>query len=279
MSAVLDKLLRAGEGKKAKQLQKVVDAVNTRSDDIAELSDEELRERTDVFKARLADGATLDELQVEAFAVAREAAWRVLRERPYDVQVFGGAALHGGNIAEMKTGEGKTLTSTMPVYLNALPGRGVHIVTVNEYLAKRDAVWMGQVHEFLGLSVGVVYSGQTKAEKRAAYACDITYGTNNEFGFDYLRDNMALEKAKQVQRGHNFALVDQVDSILVDEARTPLIISGPVEQSANLYQVFSRRVAPNLTKGEEGDQPGEPSGDYVIDEAKRTVAVTEEGVA
>jgi preprotein translocase subunit SecA len=155
----------------------------------------------------------------------------------------------------------------------------VHIVTVNEYLAKRDAEWMGRVHEFLGLTVGVVYSGQTKAEKRAAYACDITYGTNNEFGFDYLRDNMALEKAKQVQRGHNFALVDEVDSILVDEARTPLIISGPAEQSANLYQIFARRVAPNLTKGEEGDQPGQATGDYVIDEAKRTVAVTEEGVA
>ncbi|TVP66562.1 MAG: preprotein translocase subunit SecA [Nitriliruptor sp.] len=279
MSAVLDKILRAGEGKKARELQKVVDAVNALSEDMAALSDEELRARSDDFRARLADGASLDDLQAETFAVAREAAWRVLRERPYDVQVFGGAALHGGNIAEMKTGEGKTLTSTMPVYLNALTGRGVHIVTVNEYLAKRDAAWMGRVHEFLGLTVGVVYSGQTKAEKRAAYACDITYGTNNEFGFDYLRDNMALEKAKQVQRGHHFALVDEVDSILVDEARTPLIISGPAEQSANLYEIFSRRIAPNLAKGEEGDQPGQATGDYVIDEAKRTVAVTEEGVA
>ena len=279
MPAVLDKILRAGEGRRSKELQKVVDAVNARSDEMAALSDEELQAKTAHFKARLAEGASVDDLQVEAFAVAREAAWRVLRERPYDVQVLGGAALHGGNIAEMKTGEGKTLTSTMPVYLNALTGRGVHIVTVNEYLAKRDAVWMGRVHEFLGLSVDVVYSGQTKAEKRAAYRADITYGTNNEFGFDYLRDNMALDKAKQVQRDHHFALVDEVDSILVDEARTPLIISGPAEQSANLYQIFSRRVAPNLTKGQEGDAPGEATGDYVIDEAKRTVAVTEEGVA
>ena len=278
MPAVLDKMLRAGEGRRSKELQKVVDAVNARSDEMAALSDEELQAKTAHFKARLADGASVDDLQVEAFAVAREAAWRVLRERPYDVQVLGGAALHGGNIAEMKTGEGKTLTSTMPVYLNALTGRGVHIVTVNEYLAKRDAVWMGRVHEFLGLTVDVVYSGQTKAEKRAAYRADITYGTNNEFGFDYLRDNMALDKAKQVQREPHFALVDEVDSILVDEARTPLIISGPAEQSANLYQIFSRRIAPNLAKGEEGDAPGQATGDYVIDEAKRTVAVTEEGV-
>jgi preprotein translocase subunit SecA len=277
--AVLDKILRAGEGRKAKALQRIVDEVNLLAADMEALSDEELRSRTDTFRQRLADGATLDDLQVEAFAVAREAAWRVLKERPYDVQVFGGAALYDGNIAEMKTGEGKTLTSTMPVYLNALTGRGVHVVTVNEYLAKRDAAWMGRVHEFLGMTVGVVFSGQTKAQKRDAYTCDITYGTNNEFGFDYLRDNMALEKAKQVQRDHHFALVDEVDSILVDEARTPLIISGPAEQSANLYQIFARRVAPNLLKGEEGDQPGQATGDYVIDEAKRTVAVTEEGVA
>ncbi len=276
---VLDKVLRAGEGKKAKQLQKIVDAVNLRADDIAALSDAELRAKTDEFRAQLEDGASLDDLQVEAFAVVRETAQRVLGERPYDVQVFGGAALHGGNIAEMKTGEGKTLTSTMPVYLNGLSGDGVHIVTVNEYLARRDAAWMGRVHEFLGLEVSCVYSGQTKDQKRAAYAADITYGTNNEFGFDYLRDNMVLERRLQVQRGHHFALIDEVDSILVDEARTPLIISGPAEQSADLYQVFARRVAPKLEKGEEGDRPGEASGDYVIDEAKRTVSVTEEGIA
>jgi preprotein translocase subunit SecA len=277
--AVLDKVLRAGEGRKAKQLQKTVDAVNARADEMAALTDEQLQAKTDEFRAAIADGTELDDLLVEAFAVVREAAWRVLHQRPYDVQVFGGAALHGGNIAEMKTGEGKTLTSTMPVYLNALTGRGVHIVTVNEYLAKRDAAWMGRVHSFLGLEVGVVHSGQTKDDKRRAYAADITYGTNNEFGFDYLRDNMAWTREAQVQRGHHFALVDEVDSILVDEARTPLIISGPAEQSANLYQVFARQVAPNLTKGAEGDRPGEATGDYVVDEAKRTVAVTEEGVA
>ncbi|MFA9430092.1 preprotein translocase subunit SecA [Egicoccus sp. AB-alg2] len=279
MPMVMDKLLRMGEGRKAKQTQKIVDEVNALSDEIAALSDAELKAKTDEFKARLADGAEVEDLLVEAFAVVREAAWRVLKQRPYDVQVFGGVALHNGNIAEMKTGEGKTLTSTMPVYLNALTGKGVHIVTVNEYLAKRDAEWMGRVHNWLGLTVGVVHSGQTRDDKRAAYARDITYGTNNEFGFDYLRDNMAWDKRLQVQRGHYMALVDEVDSILVDEARTPLIISGPAEQSADLYQVFARRVAPNLAKGEEGDRPGEATGDYVVDEAKRTVAVTEEGVA
>ncbi len=276
---VLDKILRAGEGRKAKELQKVVDAVNDCSDEMAALSDVDLRAKTEAFRSRLEDGEDLDALQVEAFAVVREAASRVLLQRPYDVQVFGAAALHDNNIAEMKTGEGKTLTSTMPVYLNALTGKGVHIVTVNEYLAKRDAEWMGRIHEFLGLTVGVVHSGQTKDDKRAAYLADITYGTNNEFGFDYLRDNMALERSRQVQRGHYMALVDEVDSILVDEARTPLIISGPAEQSADLYRIFARRIAPNLTRGEEGDQPGEATGDYVIDEAKRTVAITEEGVA
>jgi preprotein translocase subunit SecA len=276
---VLDKLLRAGEGRQAKHLQKVVDAVNAREDEVVALSDDELRGKTDEFKQRLEAGETVDDLQIEAFAVVREAAHRVLLQRPFDVQVFGGAALHAGNIAEMKTGEGKTLTSTMPVYLNALTGNGVHIVTVNEYLAKRDAAWMGQVHAFLGLTTDVVFSGQSKAAKRKAYSADITYGTNNEFGFDYLRDNMALQKERQVQRGHFMALVDEVDSILVDEARTPLIISGPVEQSADLYQVFARRVAPNLERGVEGDAPGEASGDYVVDEAKRTVAVTEEGIA
>ena len=283
--AVLDKILRAGEGRKAKQLQKIVDAVNELGSEMEALSDEELRAKTDEFRGRLPEdpseqelAAALLELQVEAFAVVREAATRTLGQRHFRVQLMGGAALHLGNIAEMKTGEGKTLTSTMPVYLNALTGRGVHIVTTNEYLAKRDAEWMGQIHAFLGLSVGVVHSGQTKADKRAAYAADITYGTNNEFGFDYLRDNMALDKAKQVQRGHYMALVDEVDSILVDEARTPLIISGPAEQSANLYQVFARRIAPNLQRGEEGDRPGETTGDYVVDEAKRTVAVTELGV-
>lgn len=276
---MLDRILRLGEGREAKRFQRVVDAVDALGADIESLSDAELRARTDALRARLADGASLDDLQIEAFAVVREAAWRVLEQRPFDVQVFGAAVLHAGNIAEMRTGEGKTLTSTMPVYLNALAGRGVHIVTVNEYLARRDAEWMGRVHEFLGLSVGVVVSGASQEEKQAAYACDITYGTNNEFGFDYLRDNMVLERSRQVQRGHAFALVDEVDSILVDEARTPLIISGPAEQSADLYQVFARRVVPNMTRGRDGAQPGEEDGDYLVDEAKRTVAVTEAGVA
>ncbi|MGH3440971.1 MAG: preprotein translocase subunit SecA [Nitriliruptorales bacterium] len=275
----LDKLLRLGEGRKARELDKIVVAVNALSDEVAALSDAELTAKTDEFKQRLAAGATLDDIQVEAFAVVREVAWRVLGERPFDVQVFGAAALHDGNIAEMKTGEGKTLTSTMPVYLNALEGNGVHVVTVNEYLAGRDAEWMGGIYRFLGLTVGTVYSQQPKESKREAYAADITYGTTNEFGFDYLRDNMALSKAQQVQRGHHFALLDEVDSILVDEARTPLIISGPAEQSADWYRIFARQVVPNLRRGEEGERPGEETGDYVADEAKGTVAVTEAGVA
>ncbi len=269
--------LRWGEGRKAKQIFKVVEDVNAFSDDIAALSDAELKAKTDEFRARLADGETLDDLLCEAFAVVREAAWRVLGQRPYDVQVFGGLALHEGNIAEMKTGEGKTLTSTMPVYLNALAGKGVHVVTVNEYLARRDAEWMGRVHNFLGLSVGAVYSQQPRDSKKAAYNADITYGTTNEFGFDYLRDNMAWEHARQVQRGHHFALLDEVDSILIDEARTPLIISGQAQQSAQWYGIFAKRVVPNMKLGEDlGD--GETTGDYVVDEAKRTVAVTEDGI-
>jgi preprotein translocase subunit SecA len=276
---MFDRILRIGEGREAKRFHAVVAAVDAMGADIESLTDAELRGRTEILRGRLADGATLDSLQVEAFAVVREAAWRVLQQRPFDVQVFGAAVLHAGNIAEMRTGEGKTLTSTMPVYLNALTGRGVHVVTVNEYLARRDAEWMGRVHEFLGLTVGVVVSGATHDEKQAAYACDITYGTNNEFGFDYLRDNMAMDRSRQVQRGRYLALVDEVDSILVDEARTPLIISGPAEQSADLYQVFARKVVPNLTRGRDTAQPGEEDGDYLVDEAKRTVAVTEQGIA
>ncbi len=270
--------LRWGEGRKARRLWKVVDEVNVHTDAVGALDDDALKARTEEFRDRLEAGETLDDLLPEVFATVREAAWRVLRQRPYDVQVFGGVALHRGNIAEMKTGEGKTLTSTMPVYLNAIEGWGVHVVTVNEYLAKRDAAWMGRVHEFLGLTVGVVHSNQSKEAKRAAYDADITYGTTNEFGFDYLRDNMAWELDKQVQRGHHYALLDEVDSILVDEARTPLIISGQPTQSAQWYQVFAKRVVPNLQQGEDLGE-GETTGDYVIDEAKRTVAVTEVGVA
>src|ERR1700742_3898154 len=202
-----------------KRLKRVADYVGTLSDEVEKLTDAELRAKTDEFRKRLEDGETLDDLLPEAFAVAREAAWRVLDQRPFDVQVMGAAALHLGNIAEMKTGEGKTLTGVLPAYLNALSGKGVHIVATNDYLAKRDAEWMGRVHRFLGLKVGVILAQQSPAERRVQYACDITYGTNNEFGFDYLRDNMAWGEDELVQRGHNFAIVDEVDSILIDEAR------------------------------------------------------------
>ena len=273
--------LRWGEGRQAKKTQKLADEVIALEDEYAALSDEQLKAKTGEFRARLEKGEELDDLLFEAFATVRESAWRVLGQKPYPVQVFGGIVLHQGSIAEMKTGEGKTLTSTMPVYLNALTGKGVHVVTVNEYLASRDAEWMGRVHNWLGLTVGLVHSQQSKESKIDAYRRDITYGTTNEFGFDYLRDNMAWEKRLQTQRGHHFALVDEVDSILIDEARTPLIISGPAEQSAQLYQVFARRVVPNLKKGEEIVKPGgirETTGDYTVDEGKRTVGITEEGV-
>ncbi|MFJ8577121.1 preprotein translocase subunit SecA [Micromonospora sp. NPDC093277] len=270
--SILEKVLRAGEGRMVRRLKAIAAAVNSIEDDYVNLTDDELRGMTDQFKERLADGETLDDLLPEAFAVCREAASRVLGQRPYDVQVMGGAALHFGNIAEMKTGEGKTLTSVMPVYLNALAGKGVHVVTVNDYLAERDAAWMGRVHEFLGLTVGVVLPNRPSSEHRAAYECDITYGTNNEFGFDYLRDNMAWSRDELVQRGHFFSVVDEVDSILIDEARTPLIISGPAEHSARWYQEFSAVVA-RLQPGTDGE------GDYEVDHSKRTIAITERGVA
>jgi preprotein translocase subunit SecA len=274
---VLQKLLRAGEGKTVKRLKTIADAVNRLEDDFTSMTDAELRAETDVFKKRLADGETVDDLLVEAFAVAREAARRTLGQRHFDVQVMGGAALHLGNIAEMRTGEGKTLTSVLPAYLNGLTardlddkpvdGRGVHVVTVNDYLARRDAEWMGRVHRFLGLSVGVILANERPEQRRPSYACDITYGTNNEFGFDYLRDNMAWSRADLVQRGHHFAVVDEVDSILIDEARTPLIISGPADQATKWYQEFAR-IAPRLFR----------DLDYEVDEKKRTVAITESGV-
>src|SRR5664280_2113039 len=221
-----------GEAKTLKRLRVIADHINAIEPDFEALSDDELRGMTEEFKQRYADGETLDDLLPEAFATVREAAKRTLGQRHFDVQLMGGAALHLGNIAEMKTGEGKTLVSTLPAYLNALDSKGVHIVTVNDYLAQRDSEWMGRVHRFLGLDVGVIISQQTPEVRRAAYGADITYGTNNEFGFDYLRDNMAWSKADLVQRGHYFAIVDEVDSILIDEARTPLIISGPADQSS-----------------------------------------------
>ncbi|HWL96163.1 MAG TPA: preprotein translocase subunit SecA, partial [Nocardioidaceae bacterium] len=267
MPALLDKILRIGEGKIIRHLEGVAKQVNAIEDDFVAMSDEELRGQTADFKERLANGESLDDLMPEAFAAVREAAKRTLGQRHYDVQIMGGAALHLGNIAEMKTGEGKTLVSTLPVYLNALTGRGVHIVTVNDYLAKRDSEWMGRVHHFLGLEVGAILSQMSPAERRVAYGMDITYGTNNEFGFDYLRDNMATSLEECVQRGHHFAIVDEVDSILIDEARTPLIISGPSDEAVEWYDQFAALVQ-RLNK----------DTDYEVDEKKRTVSVLEPGI-
>ncbi|ABL04914.1 preprotein translocase subunit SecA [Mycobacterium ulcerans] len=264
---MLSKLLRVGEGRMVKRLKKVADYVESLSGDVEKLTDAELRAKTDEFKKRHAEGESLDELLPEAFAVAREAAWRVLGQRPFEVQLMGAAALHLGNVAEMKTGEGKTLTSVLPAYLNGIGGKGVHIVTVNDYLAKRDSEWMGRVHRFLGLDVGVILAQMTPEERRVAYNADITYGTNNEFGFDYLRDNMAHTLDDCVQRGHNFVIVDEVDSILIDEARTPLIISGPADGSSNWYTEFAR-LAPLMEKDTH----------YEVDLRKRTVGVHELGV-
>lgn len=266
--SLLDKILRAGEGRTLKKLDRIADQVDALQDDFKSLTDDELKAKTDEFKQRLNEGETLDDLLVEAFATVREASWRVLHMRPFHVQVMGGAALHQGNIAEMKTGEGKTLVATMPSYLRALTGKGVHVVTVNDYLAKYQSDMMGRVYRFLGLSCGCVLVGQNPAERRKMYECDITYGTNNEFGFDYLRDNMAQRPEDMVQRGHNFVIVDEVDSILIDEARTPLIISGPASGDLNhWYTEFSR-----LVRSMERDV------DYEVDEKKKTVGVTEAGI-
>ena len=264
---IFQKVLRAGEGKTLKEFHVIADAVNAVEPEFEPLSDEELRARTTELRDRVANGAQLDDLQVEAFAVVREAAKRVLGQRHYDVQVVGAAALHRGMVAEMKTGEGKTLVSTMPAYLNALAGTGVHMVTVNDYLASRDAEWMGAIYRFLGLSVGLIQNNMPTADRHPAYRSDITYGTNNEFGFDYLRDNMAMAGENRVQRGHPYAIVDEVDSILIDEARTPLIISGMLSDSAKWYRDFAR-IARRLQEGLH----------YEVDEKKRQVLTTEEGV-
>ncbi|MEU1262534.1 preprotein translocase subunit SecA [Streptomyces cellulosae] len=278
--SVLSKIMRAGEGKILRKLHRIADQVNSIEEDFEGLSDAELRALTDEYKQRYADGESLDDLLPEAFATVREAARRVLGQRHYDVQIMGGAALHMGYVAEMKTGEGKTLVGTLPAYLNALSGEGVHIITVNDYLAERDSEMMGRVHRFLGLSVGCILANMTPAQRREQYACDITYGTNNEFGFDYLRDNMAWSKDELVQRGHNFAIVDEVDSILIDEARTPLIISGPADQATKWYGDFAKLVK-RLKRGEPGNplKGIEETGDYDVDEKKRTVAIHESGVA
>ena len=268
MSKIIDRIMRAGEGKILRDLSKVVDQVNAFEPAISALSDESLRAKTAEFKSRFAGGESLDDLLPEAFAVIREAAKRTLGQRHYDVQIMGGAALHRGNIAEMRTGEGKTLVATLPSYLNALAGRGVHVVTVNDYLAERDSEWMGRIHRFLGLSVGVIVNSMTSAERRAAYNSDITYGTNNEFGFDYLRDNMAWTLEDCVQRDHFFAVVDEVDSILIDEARTPLIISGPADKATKWYVEFAN-IADKLLRNTH----------YEVDEKKKTVGILEDGVS
>ncbi|GAW50414.1 MULTISPECIES: preprotein translocase subunit SecA [unclassified Nocardioides] len=267
MPAILDKLLRIGEGKILRQLEAISRAVNAIEDDFVAMTDDELRGMTAEFKERLANGETLDDLMPEAFATVREASKRVTGMRPFDVQVMGAAALHLGNIAEMKTGEGKTLVAVMPSYLNALAGKGVHVVTVNDYLAKFQSEMMGRIHHFLGLTVGVILPDMRPDERRLAYNCDITYGTNNELGFDYLRDNMAGSIEECVQRGHAFAVVDEVDSILIDEARTPLIISGPTQDEVKWYGEFARLVR-TLVRDE----------DYEVDEKKRTISVLEDGI-
>ncbi|MGG7567237.1 preprotein translocase subunit SecA [Rhodovulum sp. DZ06] len=266
MGAVARKVFGTPNDRRIKRMMKAVARINALEDEISALSDEDLRGKTDEFRARIEKGETVDDLLVEAFAVAREGAKRAIGLRPFDVQLLGGMALHEGDIAEMKTGEGKTLVATLPTYLNALTGKGVHVVTVNDYLARRDAEWMGRVYGFLGLSTGIVVPGVSDEQRRAAYACDVTYCTNNELGFDYLRDNMKFRIEDMVQRGHNFAIVDEVDSILVDEARTPLIISGPAEDSAELYRAVDAMI-PELQKGEH----------YELDEKTRSVNFTEEG--
>jgi preprotein translocase subunit SecA len=268
---ILDSILRAGEGKILRHLRRIADLVNSVEEDFLAMTDAELRAMTDEFRERHADGESLDDLLIEAFATVREAARRTLGQRAFDVQLMGGAALHRGNIAEMRTGEGKTLTGVFPAYLNAIAGKGVHLVTTNDYLAKRDSETMGRVHRFLGLEVGAIMAEMTPADRKVAYAADITYGTNNEFGFDYLRDNMAWSLDECVQRGHYFAVVDEVDSILIDEARTPLIISGPAEQNSRWYTEFAK-VVPRLRRGEDGE------GDYEVDEKKKTVGILESGV-
>src|SRR5580704_378153 len=263
--SLLKKIFGSSNDRRLKGYRPKVAAINALEAEFAALSDEQLRAKTVAFRAEIAAGKSLDELLAPAFAAVREAAKRTLKQRHFDVQLIGGMVLHEGAIAEMRTGEGKTLVATLAVYLNALKGEGVHVVTVNDYLAKRDAEWMGQIYTFLGLSVGVIVHGLDDAQRHAAYACDITYGTNNEYGFDYLRDNMKYEMAQMVQRGHSFAIVDEVDSILVDEARTPLIISGPTEDRSELYvavdSLISRLAA----------------GDVDVDEKQRTVSLTEQG--
>jgi preprotein translocase subunit SecA len=286
INTILSKIIGTQNARELKRIDPLVAAINTKEPEVRALSDGQLRDKTVEFRRRIADGTPLDDLLVEAFAVVREAGRRVLNMRHFDVQLIGGVVLHRGRIAEMKTGEGKTLVATLPAYLNALGGKGVHVVTVNDYLARRDSEWMGKIYRFLGMSVGVIQHDLVDVERKLAYGCDITYGTNNEFGFDYLRDNMKFELAQYVQREHNFAIVDEVDSILIDEARTPLIISGPAEESTDLYYEVDR-IIPKLEPGAvvqgnvkpEEREELEKTGDYIIDEKHKTVTLTESGMA
>jgi len=282
LDATLAKIFGTRNEREVKRLRPIVAAINDLEPGLLQLSDTELAQKTVEFKQRIENGEPLDDLLIESFAVCREAGRRVLNMRHFDVQLIGGTVLHRGRIAEMRTGEGKTLVATLPCYLNALAGKGVHVVTVNDYLARRDAEWMGRIYRFLGLSYGIIVHDLDDQERQASYNADITYGTNNEYGFDYLRDNMKFRLEDCVQRGHNFAIVDEVDSILVDEARTPLIISGPSEESTDKYYKINR-IVPKLTRGEEikGKEPGESytTGDYTVDEKHRSAALTEEGIA
>ena len=282
LDPILAKVFGTKNERDVKKMRPIVAAINDREPEMQALSDQELAAKTVEFRQRLANGEPLDDLLIEAFAVTREAGRRILNMRHFDVQLIGGMVLHKGKIAEMRTGEGKTLVATLPCYLNALTGQGVHVVTVNDYLAKRDAEWMGRIYKFLGMSVGIIVHELDDDERRASYACDITYGTNNEYGFDYLRDNMKFRLEDCTQRGHHFAIVDEVDSILIDESRTPLIISGPSEESTDKYYKINR-IIPRLVRGEEikGKEPGESytTGDYTVDEKHRSAALTEEGIA
>jgi len=277
---ILTKVFGSAHGREVKRMLPIVAQINELEAGVKNLSDEGLRGRTAEFRTRLENGESLDDLLPEAFAVAREGAWRTVHMRPFDVQLMGGMVLHRGRIAEMKTGEGKTLVATLPTYLNALEGKGVHVVTVNDYLARRDADWMGQIYRFLGLSVGVIQHDLSDSERKRSYNCDVTYGTNNELGFDYLRDNMKFDLESMVQRAHHYAIVDEVDSILIDEARTPLIISGPSEESVDKYYRIDR-IIPRLERGEEideGDGQKSTTGDYVVDEKAHQASLIDQGV-
>lgn len=282
MPKLLEKIFGTHSDRELKRIMPIVDKIESLETEMQALTDDQLRAKTPEFKERLAKGETLDDLLPEAFAVVREASRRVLGMRHFRVQLIGGIVLHQGRIAEMKTGEGKTLVATLPVYLNALEGKGVHVVTVNDYLAKRDSEWMGKIYRFLGLSVGLIVHGMSSDERRHSYNCDVTYGTNNEFGFDYLRDNMVIYKENMVQRELNYAIIDEVDSILIDEARTPLIISGAADKSTDMYKKadsFVRRLKAKVyVETDDRESNDEIEEDYIVDEKAHTAVLTAKGI-